>query len=97
MEQNYSARLVMHFLRAAIFSIAALSLTASTSPAGCSGGCTNPRCIDAQQCGSNCYCERLHPEVSSRLLLARSQLIRNHFTVFGVMCPSEREREEIQF
>jgi len=78
---NPALRLIMHFLRAAIFSIVALAFMASASAVESAGLCTSEKCYSANDCGKACECVGGVPGVvSSLLLLARSELTCSHFT-----------------
>ena len=86
----------MHFFRAAILSIAALALTASASPVGCSETvpCPPKDCYEDEVCGPACYCKK-PDDVSSLLLHPCSKLTCNRFTgITGVLCILQGE--EIQ-
>ena len=62
---NPALRLIMHFLRAAIFSIATLAFMASASATGSSELCPLV-CYNDSDCGGNCYCARIpNSDVSS--------------------------------
>jgi hypothetical protein len=66
----------MHFLRAAIFSIAALAFTASASAVSH----PDQGCHSDSDCGEGFECIGADGGVSSLLLLVRSELTFNHFT-----------------
>ena len=63
----------MHFLRATIFSIAALAFMASAQICAES-------CLYDEDCGGPCHCVGVSGDVSSLLLLSRFKLTCNHFT-----------------
>ena len=65
----------MYFLRAAIFSIAALAFTASATV-------SHPyqACHSDSDCGTGYYCDGAGDGVRTVLFLIRSELTSNHFT-----------------
>ena len=73
----------MHFLRAAIFSIAVLAFTASALVIGSSGRCA-ALCNSDSDCHGLCFCIVSDGDVSSLLLLARLNLLVITLQVSGV-------------
>ena len=72
---NLALRLIMHFLRASIFSIVVLAFLASASSLGSSASCAAVYCDSNADCGEGCHCKpNLRGIVSSLLLPARSKL-----------------------
>jgi len=91
---NPDLHLIMHFLQAALFSLAALAFTASASPASCSEThpCAQEFCYLDKECGPECFCyDGVPPNiVNISLLLVRSKLICNPFTDSWEMLPNPK-------